>query len=389
MRTRLRRLTRSLASSLTSRLTGRFTGHLWPVLQQAAAAAVSWWIARIAFDHHLPLFAPIATLVALNTPLGGRGSNTVRVVLGAVVGVLIGQLAYTLLGAAALSVGVAVLCALLVALAVDGERITMAQAAVGAVIAVAAGQQAGTDRVFDAVLGGLVALFFSQFLFPAHPLALLRRAESTVLDGLSSLLARTVRCLDQPERVSRRQLVAELRPLYSPLKDLGRARDDTVAAARRTLHWRGRQGPISQEIAAAASLDLLAGSCLTLTRATLDATDGRALVPALRGLSDTLHTLSVAPGNPSVRRGTARSALGVVRDAPGHGSGTASGTAQALLWTSVRSVVRDILVFLGATDEDAERAVRERADDVPLGLPARLRRVAPRRRGCEHGGGGA
>ncbi|CAL9278133.1 putative protein [Streptomyces sp. SudanB5_2050] len=161
----------------------RARDNLWPVLQQAAAAVLSWWSARSVFDHHVPLFAPIATLVALNTPVGGRGTNAVRVLSGVVAGVVVGQLAFRFLGHDALSVGVAVLCALLVALLIDGERITMAQAAVGAVISVASGQQAGVDRVLDALLGAGVALVFSQLLFPPHPLALLRRAESATLEG--------------------------------------------------------------------------------------------------------------------------------------------------------------------------------------------------------------
>ncbi len=131
----------------------RVKGNLWPVLQQSAAAALSWWIAGTVFDHHVPLFAPIATLVALNTPVGGRGTNAVRVMSGVIAGVVVGQAAFRLLGHGDGAVGAAVLCALLVALLIDGERITMAQAAVGAVISVAAGQQAGIDRVLDALLG--------------------------------------------------------------------------------------------------------------------------------------------------------------------------------------------------------------------------------------------
>lgn len=355
----------------------RLRGNLWPVLQQAAAATLSWWIARLAFDHHLPLFAPIATLVALNTPLGGRGSNTVRVVVGVVVGVLIGQLAFALLGADAMSIGLAVLCALLVALAVDGGRITMAQAAVGAVICVAAGQQAGIDRVLDVLLGGTIALFFSQLLFPAHPLLLLRRAEGAVLNGLSSLLDQTAQRMDRADHAAPRELGEEMRPLFPLLTDLGKARDDTVIASRRTLHWHGRQAPIQQEISSAACLDLLAHSCLTLVRTThaLDADQGRALAPTLQKLADTLHALSAAPGNRNVRGSTARSALNVVGATAQHHS-----APSAAARSDVQSMVHDLLIFIGVTDADADRAVNEQAVDVPISPPPRLR-PASRRKG--------
>ncbi|MFD3654562.1 hypothetical protein [Streptomyces sp. NPDC058620] len=60
------------------------------------------------FDHHVPVFAPIATLFALNTPVGGRGTNAVRVVCEVVAGVVVGQPAFHFLGHGATSVGVTV-----------------------------------------------------------------------------------------------------------------------------------------------------------------------------------------------------------------------------------------------------------------------------------------
>ncbi|MFM9372827.1 FUSC family protein [Streptomyces sp. Da 82-17] len=352
------------------------------MLQQAVAATLSWWIARIVFDHHLPLFAPIATLVALNTALGGRGTNAVRVVFGVVIGVVVGQAAFTLLGAGTTAVGVAVLCALLVALAVDGERITMAQAAVGAVISVAAGQQAGVDRVLDALLGGGVALVFSQLLFPAHPLALLRRAEAGTLTGLGRALELTARVLESDEADEAAQGPAgasgtwdEVRTVYAHLNDLGRARTDTVTLARRTLHWRRGTEPIGRELASAARLDLLGNSCLTLIRGALalDPAHRQRFAPTVRELSAVLDALASAPGSRAVRRFAIGWALNIVRNAPDAGPARTVG-----VWEGVRLAVEDVLVFAGADAEAAERAVRDGAEAVPVADPPRMRRARRR-----------
>ncbi|MEU9536502.1 FUSC family protein [Streptomyces sp. NPDC048213] len=354
-----------------ARLLGRVRDNLWPMFQQAVAAALSWWIADDLIDHHVPLFAPIATLVALNTPLGGRGSNTVRVLVGVITGVVVGDLAYALLGHGTAAFGLAVFAALLITLILDGERITMAQAAVGAVICVSAGRQAGTNRVLDALVGGAVALVFSQLLFPVHPVALLRRAESTTLSGLADALEFTARELDAPEEERTARTWEEVRTVYSLLDDLGRARADSISVAARPLHRRRDRRPLSREMAGALHLDLLGNSCFTLVRRalSLDAACQREFAPVLRDLSAALASFAAAPGSRPVRRHATRWALGVVRDAPDAGPAPA-----VAMWENVRLVVRDVLVSAGADTEAAERAVREGAEEVQLPEPPRGRR---------------
>lgn len=355
----------------------RVGDNLWPVLQQAVAAALSWWIADDLIDHHVPLFAPIATLVALNTPLGGRGTNTVRVLVGVISGVVVGQLAFTLLGHGTVTVGVAVLGALLVALLIDGRRITMAQAAVGAVICVAAGQQAGTDRVLDALVGGAVALVFSQLLFPVHPLTLLRKAESTTLSGLADALGLTAREMDAEDDERASRTWDEVRAVYTLLDELGRARADSVAVAGRTLHRRGDREHLTRETATALHLDLLGNSCFTLVRRALalDTRHRQALAPTLRALSGALDALAAAPGSRAVRRHATRRVLDAVRDAPDAGP-----APTVTVWESVRLVAQDVLVFTGVDAETAERAVHDGATEVPVPDPPRRGRTLPKLR---------
>ncbi|MFD4020020.1 FUSC family protein [Streptomyces sindenensis] len=341
----------------------RVKDNLWPVLQQSAAAALSWWIAGDVFDHHVPLFAPIATLVALNTPLGGRGTNAVRVMSGVIAGVVVGQVAFRFLGHGDAAVGAAVLCALLVALLIDGQRITMAQAAVGAVISVAAGQQAGTDRVLDALLGAGVALVFSQVLFPPHPFTLLRRAEAATLKGLSRALELAARTLDASADEHEEQPWKELRPVYTLLNDLGRTRDDAIAVARRTPRWRSRQEPIQQETASTRYLDLLGNSCLTLIRGAtiLTPSHRNAFAATVRGLSGVLNALAEARGSHAVLQHAARRTLSIVRNTPEHDSAVPVAVRE-----SIRLVATDILVFAGANPDDAQRAVHDGSTDITI-----------------------
>ncbi|MGA5069293.1 FUSC family protein [Streptomyces exfoliatus] len=332
------------------------------MVQQAVACGLSWWVARILFDHHVPLFAPIATLVALNTQLGGRGTNAVRVVLGVVCGVLIGQAAYMTLGhtAGAVAVGCAVLLALLVALVLDGERVTMAQAGVSAVIAVASGQLAGIERIGDVLVGAAVALLFSQLLFPVHPLKLLRRAETAALQGLARLLrlGSTAHGSD-PEEV----LPLESRTLYQLLHDVDQARTDMVSVARRTPRWRLHRGSVQAMSTAALRLGMLGNSCLLLARLAAETgpeSEGP-LDAAIDELADVLTAYATAAPDAPSRRQCVRSALAVAARLPA-GTETRNETARL----AMELAVHDLLVVAGVSQKDAERAVRQRALDAPL-----------------------
>src|SRR5258708_32576956 len=71
---------------------------LWPLLQQTAAATLAWVVAVHVVEHHQPFFAPIAAVVGLNAAMGERGTNAVRLLLGAVVGILGGELTLVTIG---------------------------------------------------------------------------------------------------------------------------------------------------------------------------------------------------------------------------------------------------------------------------------------------------
>ncbi len=62
------------------------------------AATLAWLIATRIMQHHIPFFAPIAAVVALNTTLGQRGSNAIRLLVGVGMGIVVSEFALWLLG---------------------------------------------------------------------------------------------------------------------------------------------------------------------------------------------------------------------------------------------------------------------------------------------------
>jgi uncharacterized membrane protein YgaE (UPF0421/DUF939 family) len=329
-----------------------------PVLQGTAAATVAWVLATEVFGHDRPFFAAIAAIVALNAPLGRRGGNALRLLLGVIVGILVGELTLAALGSATAALAVATFAAMALATALDGAPVVIAQAAASAIVTVAVGTGGfGAERLLDALIGAAVALAFSQLLFSPDPVALLRRAEQAALAAMASALQLTARALDSDDDGHlAEQATSTLRRLGDREADLGDTRIASDRVAHWTAVWRSKRRPVEQESAKAQSLDLLAASCLVLARSAIDTSAGnrQGLTVAVRDLSDVLAELARAPGDRLARRQAADRSLEVARrvsrgDAPSDWATVAA----------VRLVAAAIVMFAGVAPTQADEAVRQ------------------------------
>jgi hypothetical protein len=348
----------------------RLTANTWPILQAAIAATAAWLIARHLVDHRQPFFAPIAAVVSLNAARGERGSNAVRLVLGVIVGILVGELAIAINGRGYGSLGVATLVAMIAALAISGERLVIAQGAAGAILTVATSSgSGGLGRLVDALIGAGAALVLSQLVFPAEPIALLRRAEAAAATELAEGLRLVATALAREDRTLAARAVERLREMPPRLVDLARARKGSTRSVRWAPVWRRRQGPVVREEENAGQLDLLAASCLVLGRAVerLDGPDTGELAAAIGELADSLGTMGDALGDARARQETADRALDVARRAETRESGAEPGLAFA--WMSLRTAATDVVVFAGVDAAQAERAIAERSPDERLRVP--------------------
>lgn len=245
---------------------GRVRAQTWPILQSTGAATAAWAIAAHLIDHHEPFFAPVAAVVALNTSRGERGLNAVRLLLGVIVGIVVGSLALRIGGGYG-ALAMATFAAMLIALALGGQRLVIAQAAVGAILTVTIGQdEAGIGRLIDALIGAGVALLISQVLLPAEPIALLRRAEATTLEEIGSGLELTADALDRGDENLAERAIDRLRDVRDQLADLARTRTSSRRAMWGSPLWWGRGAPVLRESENAGHLDLLGGSALMLAR---------------------------------------------------------------------------------------------------------------------------
>jgi hypothetical protein len=342
----------------------------WPLFQATAAATAAWAIASRFGGHADPFFAPVAAVVALNAPRGERGLQAVRLLLGVVVGILVGELTVALLGGGAGWLAPASFAAMAAAHAAGGTRIVVIQAGTGAILTVlAADGQAGVHRLIDALIGGGVSILFTQVLFSPEPVSLLRRAEADALGGIAHGLDLTAGALESDDVAAADRALATLRDLRDRLGELARLRKASGNVARHSAIWRSQRAPLVRERENADHLDLLGGGCVMLARTafTIEPSERRALAPSVRELAAVLAALARAPGDRDVRQRAADRALEVSR-ALSAGEGPAA-PAVAVVHALLRIVATDVMVFAGADPAEAAAAVRAAAGELRVPDP--------------------
>ncbi len=244
-------------------------------------------------------------------------------------------------------VALAVFVALLAARTVDDARIVQAQAGVSAVLVIVLSHpERGWDRLVDAAIGAGVALVFSQLLFVPEPLRQLRRAESVILSELASGLKLVADALDQDDRDLAEQALSNLRALRDDLASLHLTRKASDRIVRHSITWRRRAAPVVAERERADQLDLLAGSCLVLTRTAMAVPDAarRPLAETVQQLADAISDLARDPGDRVVRQNAADRAGGLVARVVEHDGQVPALSALAVACMAVRMAAEDVMV---------------------------------------------
>lgn len=166
------------------------------LVQTAVAAGLSWYLTHDVLEHPQPFFAPIAAAVSLSTSNVLRAQRAIQMMIGVTLGIGVGSLVQGLLGPGEVPIAVAALVALGAAVFIGGGFIGHGmmfanQTVVSAILVLALYHGGvGLERIFDALIGGAVAIVFAVLLFPADPLTVLRNARVAVLGVLHDVLSR-------------------------------------------------------------------------------------------------------------------------------------------------------------------------------------------------------
>lgn len=207
----------------------------WPLLQVALAATAAWVIATEVLGHKNAFFAPVAAIVALAATRGQRVRQALEMMLGVAIGVGVGDLLIRLIGTGAWQLGLFVALALAAALVLGPGRMLSTEAAVSAALVASVAPEAQgfpPARFLDALTGGVVALVFSQVLFPVHPVRVVREAVESILGDLAATLDRVAEALERRDVEAARETLVSARRVSDDWSEVERALDAGREAAR-------------------------------------------------------------------------------------------------------------------------------------------------------------
>ncbi|OBF07601.1 hypothetical protein A5730_12260 [Mycobacterium sp. ACS4054] len=317
------------------------------LVQTAVAAGLAWYIAHDVLAHPQPFFAPIAAAVSLSTSNVLRAQRAIQMMVGVTLGIGVGSVVQALLGPGAVPIAIAAFVALGAAVFIGGGFIGHGmmfanQTVVSAILVLALFRSGlGWERIFDALIGGALAIVFAVLLFPADPLTLLRNARVGVLGVLHDVLTRAADVAagrkDPPPDWPLTAVDRVHEQLSGLLEARTTARHVVTIAPRR---WRLR-GTIEAADHQAVHVALLAGSVLQLARAVAPDADGHR-----EHLSQPVHTVLVVLGAATALADSdPAGACAYTASARRHASelqSTASGKRQLILADVVSACVDDL-----------------------------------------------
>jgi uncharacterized membrane protein YgaE (UPF0421/DUF939 family) len=204
----------------------------WPVVQTAAAASISYFIATYILGNQQAFFAPVAAVVSLGIAIGQRGRRAIELTAGVAVGLVVAYLLVLVIGVGAAQIGVVVALAMVAAMFFGERNILVNQAAISAILVVVLQPpHAGfsPSRLVDALLGGGVALAI-HYLFPVDPERVVERRAQPIFDELVSLLEEIAAALSERDRERAERALSRSRWLDDQVRSL----DEALAAGSDT-----------------------------------------------------------------------------------------------------------------------------------------------------------
>jgi uncharacterized membrane protein YgaE (UPF0421/DUF939 family) len=214
---------------------GRIRQSAWPSLQIAAAATLAWVLATEVLGHQDAFFAPVAAIITLGATRGQRVRQAIEMTLGVAVGIGVADLLLRVIGTGLWQLALFVALALCAAVILSPGRMLSTEAAVSAaLVATVAPEAQGVppDRFLDALAGGVVALLFSQVLFPVHPVRVVREALESILGDLATTLERVAVALERRDLHTASETLISARRIGDDWTDVERALDAGREAAR-------------------------------------------------------------------------------------------------------------------------------------------------------------
>jgi uncharacterized membrane protein YgaE (UPF0421/DUF939 family) len=278
----------------------------WPVIQTAGAATIAWLLATRVFGHEAPFFAPVAAIMSLGATRGQRARQAIEMMVGVALGIGVADVLVHGIGRGLWQLALVIVLAMTAAAILGAGRLLSTEAAVSAVLVVTVAPSASglpPVRLLDALIGGIVALGFSQVLFPVNPLRVVRDAARSVLAELAATLDDVATALERRDLDAAEEALARARRANDDWSRFEQALDVGREAVRFAPRRRRLRGQVAAYGAVGLPIDLMITDTHVLARGAVRALMigdelPRELIAALRDLAEACRGIHERVGDP-------------------------------------------------------------------------------------------
>ncbi|HET6546895.1 MAG TPA: FUSC family protein [Solirubrobacter sp.] len=353
--------------SMRTRL-GRVRASWRTMVQAAIAVGASWAVAKWAWGHEAPFFAPVSAIIAIGQSYYQRGRRAVELVAAATLGVAIAELLAHVIGRGVPQLAVGVFLAMGLGLFFGTTPLFVNQVAVSAALVFTIVPAAGGvafGRTLDAATGGALALVVAAVVLPADPLRALREAARPVLEELAATLEDVAGALRRRDGEAAEAALVRGRGIDELGERFSAAARESFSTTRISPARRRVRGTVAFYAEAAARIDLAVRNVRVLARGAMRAIalgdnvppevaealdDLAAAVRALRG------ALATGKDFDAVREPALRAAASATTVLEG-----TTNLSVSVIVGQVRSTATDLLTGIGLSYQEAADAVRSAA----------------------------
>lgn len=333
------------------------------------------------------MFAPIAAIVSLGATRGQRAQRAIELILGVALGITAGDLLTSVIGVGVWQLAVIVGLAMTAAVWLGAGLLLLSEAGVSA--ALVATVQPTTHgfppaRLLDVLVGGTVALLFSQMLFPVHPVKLVRTAAEAMVRELADTLRGVAHAICARDTDGAQAVLDRARRISLAWARFEQALDSGGEAARFAPVRRRHRGPLGVYRDIGHPLDLIVSDVGVLARGTVRALRfGESIPPqlpsALQDLAQATDALAARIGtveeDPEVSSPALQAVAAATELTP-----AGDDTSLSMLVAYTQLTAADLLRALGIDRDPADdRVVQAAQTAVEQAHHPALRREAPSR----------
>lgn len=315
------------------------------IIRLSIAPALAWWLSMQIFGHSQAFFAPIAAILTLTVAAGQRLGVVVEIILGAAVGILVGELLILSIGRGSWQLMLVLALAVISARFLRLPGLAVTQAVISAVLLVTIVPAAGyadpaVTRFVDALLGGAVGLAMI-ILIPANPVREITAATGRLRDELAEILAKTAEALRTHDVARATEALDRARGTQSMVNTVATLADSVEEIARISpFRWRQRTAVMART-SALVDLDHAVRNTRVLSRRVAAMLRNHEPVPP--GLAEALETLArLARDEAAGQEELVAVAHQAVRTATDHLT-----INTAAIASQIRAIVADMLLAAG------------------------------------------